>query len=313
MVTQNNEKVKSNNGNVNILDDNFLQLEDNQTILDSNIKNWNSQNVKENKLIENELHINQYDLSPKKIYNEANNDKIWFDDIAMLFDPERLFIIVPTKNMSLGSKINAVTRFTLYLSILLSLLKSNYLFIYVFIIPVIVSYIMYIFSNKNREYFSENDVKTKDNINSELSDNEINSVMERALYDDCKKPTLDNPVMNLLPTDNFQQVKPACNISDPDISNLVSEEISDCLSEKLYNDTTSLINSKANERTFFTMPNTNVPNDQGSFAKWLYSTPISCATGNNGLLKQMRGCSMTSKSLGEINQEINPSQCKKHL
>jgi len=312
MVTQNNIEVESNNNanlNRNNLNTNSLQLEDNQNVLDNNIKNWNSQNAKENKFIENELPINQIDLSPKKLYNEANNDEIWFDDIAVLFDPERLFIIVPTKNMSLGAKINAVTRFTLYLSILLSILKSNYLFIYVFIIPVIVSYIVYIFSNKNKEYFSDNNVVTKDNINSELTDNEINSVMESALYDDCKKPTSDNPVMNLLPTDNFQQVQPACNISDPDISNLVSEEITDCLSEKLYNDTTSLINSKANERTFFTMPNTNVPNDQGTFAKWLYSTPISCATGNNGLLKQMRGCSMMSKSLREINQEINPSQC----
>ena len=61
------------------------------------------------------------------------------------------------------------------------------------------------------------------------------------------------------------------------------------------------------------MPNTGVPNDQGTFAKWLYSTPVSCASGNNGLLKQMRGCSMMTKSLNEINQEINPSECKKQL
>ena len=93
---------------------------------------------------------------------------------------------------------------------------------------------------------------------------------------------------------------------------MVSEEITDCLSEKLYNDTTSLINSKANERAFYDTQY-GVPNDQGTFAKWLYSTPVSCASGNNGLLKQMRGCSMMTKSLNEINQEINPSECKKQL
>ena len=83
---------------------------------------------------------------------------------------------------------------------------------------------MYIFSNKNKEFFSENNNVTKDNVNSVLTDNEINSVMESALHDNCKKPTSDNPVMNLLPSDNFQQVKPACNISDPDISKgMVSE------------------------------------------------------------------------------------------
>ena len=80
-------------------------------------------NVKKNEDLEKcGIHVK---FNEENLYNEANNDQIWFDDIAVLFDPERLFIIVPTKNMSLGAKINAVTRFTLYLSILLSILKST--------------------------------------------------------------------------------------------------------------------------------------------------------------------------------------------
>lgn len=262
---------------------------------------WNEQNSNMNKLMEHP-DIQNNTLSSHK-------EDIWFNDIGLLFDPQRLFVIVPTKNMSIGGKFNAVTRFTLYLSILLSVIKQNYLYIYVFVVPVIISYIMFIFSSKNKEYFNtlENDISTKPEIHNELTDDNLNTIMQDALTDDCKTPTPDNPTMNLLPTDNFHQVKPACNITNPQISNTISQEISDCLSEKLYNDTTSIFNIKANERTFYTMPNTAVPNDQGAFAKWLYSTPVSCSLGNNGLLRQRRSCSINSKTLEEINKEVNPS------
>ena len=287
--------------NQNVYMDNQLNEDDNEAHNERTTQ-WNEHNLNMNKLIESP------DTQNARTYSKED---IWFNDIGLLFDPQRLFIIVPTKNMSLGGKVNAVTRFTLYLSIILSVVKQNYLYIYVFIVPVIISYIMFIFSSKNKEYFNilESDTSTNAEIHNELSDDNLNTIMQDALIEDCKKPTPDNPTMNLLPTDNFQQVKPACNITNPQISNTISQEISDCLSDKLYNDTTSIFNVKANERTFYTMPNTGVPNDQGAFAKWLYSTPVSCTIGNNGLLKQMRSCSLDSKTLGELNKEVNPSKC----
>ena len=51
------------------------------------------------------------------------------------------------------------------------------------------------------------------------------------------------------------------------------------------------------------MPNTRVPNDQGTFAKWLYETPVSCSTGNIGELKQHRACAYTNKTLDELKVE----------
>lgn len=294
------ERQLSNNPNAYM--DNQLNEEANE-VHNKRTTQWNEQNLNLNKLMEHPDTQNNTLSSPK--------EDIWFNDIGLLFDPQRLFVIVPTKNMSLGGKVNAVTRFTLYLSILLSVVKQNYLYIYVFVVPVIISYIMFIFSSKHTEYFNtlESDTSTKPEVHNELSDDNLNTIMQDALTEDCKKPTPDNPTMNLLPTDNFQQVKPACNITDPQISTTISQEITDCLSEKLYNDTTSIFNIKANERTFYTMPNTGVPNDQGAFAKWLYSTPVSCSLGNNGLLKQRRSCSINSKTLEEINKEVNPSKC----
>ena len=63
--------------------------------------------------------------------------------------------------------------------------------------------------------------------------------------------------------------KPACNITDVDISNEVTNLITDNISEKLYLDTNNILNKNIGERDFYTLP-ARIPNDQGSFAKWLY-------------------------------------------
>ena len=235
-----------------------------------------------------------------------NTEDIWFNDISVLFEPSNLLSIVPTKNMSLGGKINAFTRFTLYLSLVLTIVKQNYLYIYVFIVPVIITYVVYILSSQSKEYFKENDTtdETKQ-VTNNMNDIDLNKVMEDALLEECHNPTSDNPVMNVLLTDNFHQRKPACDINSKTISDKITKDIFDSYSEKLYNDTTAIYNSKAYERPFYTMPNNKVPNDQGTFAKWLYSTPVSCATGNDGILKQTRACAYNNKSLPEISAELN--------
>jgi hypothetical protein len=235
-----------------------------------------------------------------------NTEDIWFNDIIVLFEPSNLLNIVPTKNMTLGGKINAFTRFTLYLSLVLTIVKQNYLYIYVFIIPVIVTYVVYIFTSQSKEYFKENENsdETKE-VTNVMNDIDLNKVMEDALLEECQQPTRDNPLMNVLPTDNFHQRKPACDINNKSISDKITKDIFDSYSEKLYNDTTSIYNSKAYERPFYTMPNNTVPNDQGNFAKWLYATPVSCASGNDGLLKQTRACAYNNKSLNELSEELN--------
>lgn len=229
---------------------------------------------------------------------------IWFNDIAVLFDPAFVFEIIPTTNMTMGEKINAITRFAFYLSILLTLFKQNYMYVYVFLVPVIVTYIVFIFSPNSREYFKDTSELEDKSINNTKNDNELTKIMEDALNDECQVPTYDNPVMNILPTDNFEKRKPACNISDPNISMTVTDKIDDTLTERLYTDTTNIYNSRTNERAFYTMPISRIPNDQGSFAKWLYQTPVSCAIAETGSLKQVRACAFNNKSMKELSEDL---------
>ena len=239
--------------------------------------------------------------------SKRGNQDIWFNDISVLFDPAFLFEIIPTTNMTLGEKINAITRFAFFLSLLLTLFKQNYIYVYIFLVPVIITYIVFIFSPNSKEYFKDSSDLKDNSINNTKNDDELTKIMEDALGE-CQNPTNDNPLMNILPTDNFEKRKPACNVSDPNISMSITDKIDDTLAEKLYLDTTNIYNSRAGERSFYTMPISRIPNDQGSFAKWLYQTPVSCAIADTGTLKQVRACAFNNKSLKELSEDLRKTQ-----
>ena len=112
--------------------------------------------------------------------------------------------------------------------------------------------------NKNKETFSnmdnKNDIKIKE----------------------CQVPTRDNPFMNVLPTDNRKR-NPACKSYN---NKKIKKEIEKQFSVGLYKDVNSVYDNVNSQRMFFTNPNTTIPNDQESFAKWCYEVPKTCKEGN---------------------------------
>ena len=241
-------------------------------------------------------------------------ENIWFNNIEILFDRKYLFDIIPSQVMTFNKKINVITRFSLYLSLLLFILTLNNKYFYIIIIMVSITYILHIFSirdnfenNKNMDVkynelnsssdnndtnndtnkynWSDNDVTENDNsINNEsVNSNEYENITNKK----CKLPTKENPFMNLLVNENYNNTNNSCVINkniDNKISNIVSDKIIG--STNIYNNRNSL------ENVFYTMPNNKVPNDQAAFAKWCYDTPISCNNFDDGKLKQFRSCNL---------------------
>ena len=53
-------------------------------------------------------------------------------------------------------------------------------------------------------------------------------------------------------------------------------------------DVNDIFGKNNSQRQFYTVPGNQVPNDQGSFAQWLYGTPKTCKEGNSiACLSQM--------------------------
>ena len=115
--------------------------------------------------------------------------------------------------------------------------------------------------------------------NKEHKDNYPNSY--NLMYE-CKKPTKNNPFMNidLHDYDDNQNVQ-ACNADDDEINYDMIHSYNSRLFMDL-DDTYSKFNS---QRQFYTTPNTRIPNNQIEFAEWLYKAPETCKENNEHCLR----------------------------
>lgn len=88
---------------------------------------------------------------------------------------------------------------------------------------------------------------------------------------DYTPPTSRNPFMNLLVDEyKYNPNRPeAAPIDDP----TVKQTMDDYFRIQWYSDPTDVFGKNQGQRQFITQPSTTVPNDQGSFANWLYKIP----------------------------------------
>jgi hypothetical protein len=112
------------------------------------------------------------------------------------------------------------------------------------------------------------------NQNKSTLDNIDYSLEEMRMYEKhaCRKPTEDNPFMNLSVDDfNKENVPIACNADDEDVHNNVVDKFN----STLYRDIDDVFNKMNSQRQFFTVAH-SIPNDQEAFARWCYKFPKTC-------------------------------------
>jgi hypothetical protein len=98
----------------------------------------------------------------------------------------------------------------------------------------------------------------------------------------CQRPTVDNPFMNPLINDyGTKNTTVACNVDDAEID----LSIKDNFNKNLYRDIGSVWERENSQRLFYTIPNTQIPNQQTEFAEWLYKTPYTCKEDQHTCLK----------------------------
>lgn len=192
-------------------------------------------------------------------------DKFWFEDPRIIINTKRLTEFFPSRNMVLTEQLNAIVRLSLYVSIVLLFYSGNFNYSYIFIFTLLFTYIIYYYSNKNIEKFSN---LTK--INDILYDKE-NLVV----------PTQNNPFMNVLHTDYIDNPdrEAIIKLNNYD-NNKLKDEIEEKFGYNLYRDLDDVYNKFSSQRQFYTAPVTTIPNEQGRFADWCYKTSYTCKEGN---------------------------------
>jgi len=213
------------------------------------------------------------------IYEEEEkkhiNDVFWVENPSILFQGDRLIEFIPTKDMSNSEKLNAITRFFIYLSILYFIVYHRF---NLFFIAVIACFVIYIISYNEKK----NQINTKeqfnDKIKEELKINKETPIKVNENGDICQLPTPNNPFMNVLMTEYTDNPNrpPACGYNDVQSK----EATENYFNQNLYRDVEDVWGRRNSQREYVTMPGTTIPNDRDSFMKWCWKTTYVCKDGD---------------------------------
>jgi hypothetical protein len=172
----------------------------------------------------------------------------WIESPGILFTQSKLKEYIPKKDMSYVEKINAITRFVIYASIILTILRRD---LNMMLIPIFCMAVIYFLLKWGSEI-------------PELSESFKNVSEEMQL------PTINNPFMNVLPGDKTTRLKAS------ESTGCIKKKVEENFDFNLYKNTNDVFGSENSNRQFYTMPNTSTPNKQMDFAKWLYGGPETC-------------------------------------
>lgn len=185
----------------------------------------------------------------------------WIENPEILLDKN----IWPTEDMDKNAKLNAITRLVVVATILGLIITKTYKILITGLITVFAIVILYYSKQK-----SNTDIEAFTELRKEFT-----------------TPTTENPVMNVMITDNPDR-KPAAPSYEPNVESSINEMTKNMVSknfrdpnihEKLFDDLGDSLEFNQSMRSWHPTANTKIPNDQTAFLKFCY--------GDDGLNKKL--------------------------
>lgn len=197
---------------------------------------------------------------------DPENKDYWVNNPYILFNADTWTRFIPTKKMSRTQKLNALARYTIYLTLFLYYLKPDTNYLWIAIIGLLMNIVLYKYS------IQENKVNTTEKFFEDLNP------------PGCRLPSKNNIFMNTPVTEfNTPHLDP-CFISNPEISKKVEQEFYN----DMYQDVDDIYNRNNNERQFFAMPSTMDYAGQKVLGEWLYNDGGSCKNDQSKCLKYVQ-------------------------
>lgn len=226
---------------------------------------------------------NKLDNMPNMKYS-----KYWFNDLYEILDIDKMNKFLPSPSMTYPDKVNSIVRLSWYIGVLGFIINANALYLYIPVITMIITYILYLFRqntlkkqimlNKQQQILSSKhnnkftDTNEYDNLDLEL----LNKFEDYLENNHCTQPNPDNPFSNPMPFDDRKR-KPACNtLRNP----YMKQRVEVAFDNGVFRDVNDIFDKNNAKRQFNSLPSTTYPHDQTSFANWLYKTPPTCKEGN---------------------------------
>ena len=233
------------------------------------------------------------DLMPA-MDKRLSSTPFWINDPYILLNKDEMTDIWPMPLMSIEQKLNAISRIVILLSILGFLITKNINIVFTGLITLAIFVIIY-----KLQYQVQNKSDDNTNNNSDQTKKEgfVNSKLYNVLKPNLTTPTVNNPMMNvLLPEISYnptrKQAAPAYNPAvekeinhSTEVATVIDFEPktmseAEKIKKKLFADLGDKYEFDNSMISFYTNPNTTIPNDQAGFAEFCYGSMISCKEGN---------------------------------
>lgn len=176
-------------------------------------------------------------------------DPFWKDDIYILFKTDRIHEFFVTEDQSPDEKLNSITRFGVYVSIVLSMYHNNPKYILLSLIFFAITYFIH--------------------TNTDPVPPDPPQFVE---------PDLNNPFGNNVITDAPDRPPMVDYSSNNKKTMEIKNKMEESFNYNLYNDLGDLYGKTNSQRQFYTTPSrgTTPPDPDGKFKQWLYGDMPSC-------------------------------------
>ena len=195
----------------------------------------------------------------------------WLENPNILLNKNYITEIWPNSSFDLGRKLNAITRIIIIMAILgYFLTKSHLIPISAFVSLVVLVII----------YKSKRNVVHKEGFKNKHKEEVEN--LKNLMHKEFTVPEKNNPVMNVLMNEYKENPnrKPAAPSYNEEIHEKINEN-AQSKNNKLYKNLGDNLNFENSMRNFYTMPNTQIPNNQKDFALFCYGDMPSCKEGDS--------------------------------
>lgn len=168
-----------------------------------------------------------------------STEPFWYDDPNVLFSRANWYVFVPQASMTVKAALNAVVRFSVYLSLLLAATSRDVW--YLLLIPLVM--LVTIFLEK---WFPQAKKITEGFVSG--------PVVSGYSGTETSMPSDDNPFMNPQLTDIHadNQRPPAADVTDIKVRDKVNEAFAQ--TSNLYMDTSDVFDLVQSQRNFYTVP-----------------------------------------------------------